>query len=259
MLMLQPTRQPRDHSASAREARSSPLGAAPPSTNEAVLQSSSPTLTLVIISIPSIKAEGITMASSLNRSLLRSAVVASRSYASSSTAAPLRFATAAPSTTLYSARLFSSSIARSLATLRPAPHTSPRAHTRHHPTGQDRHLRRHRRTEPDRRCARLPGLLQGPLGARQGRPALLLHRDPARHVDRARKLLPPALHIMYPSRRARSAHASAASTRCDDTPPARSAASPASSARPSAPPRPSPSSPSRARTAHAGPPATTLT
>jgi NADH dehydrogenase (ubiquinone) Fe-S protein 8 len=86
-----------------------------------VLQSSSPTLTLVIISIPIIKAEGITMASSLNRSLLRSAVVASRSYASSSTAAPLRFATAAPSTTLYSARLFSSSIARSLAT----PQTGP--------------------------------------------------------------------------------------------------------------------------------------
>ncbi|TKY90859.1 hypothetical protein EX895_000857 [Sporisorium graminicola] len=62
------------------------------------------------------------MASSLNRSLLRSAVLASRSYASSSTAAPLRFATAVPSTTtLYNARLFSSSIARSLAT----PQTGP--------------------------------------------------------------------------------------------------------------------------------------
>ncbi|SJX60684.1 probable NADH-ubiquinone oxidoreductase 23 kDa subunit precursor [Sporisorium reilianum f. sp. reilianum] len=55
------------------------------------------------------------MASSLNRSLLRSAVLASRSYASTSAAAaPLRFATAVPSTaTLYNARLFSSSIARS--------------------------------------------------------------------------------------------------------------------------------------------------
>ncbi|KAJ1030056.1 hypothetical protein NDA16_000969 [Ustilago loliicola] len=61
------------------------------------------------------------MASSLNRSLLRSAVLASRSYASSSTAAPLCFASAAPSTTLYNARLFSSSIARSLAT----PQTGP--------------------------------------------------------------------------------------------------------------------------------------
>ncbi|GAC99381.1 potential mitochondrial Complex I, NUIM_23kd subunit [Pseudozyma hubeiensis SY62] len=61
------------------------------------------------------------MASSLNRSLLRSAAIASRSYASTSTATPLRFAVAAPSTTLYSARLFSSSIARSLAT----PQTGP--------------------------------------------------------------------------------------------------------------------------------------
>ncbi|SNX81965.1 probable NADH-ubiquinone oxidoreductase 23 kDa subunit precursor [Melanopsichium pennsylvanicum] len=61
------------------------------------------------------------MTSSLNRSLLRSAVFANRSYASSSTAAPLRFATAAPSTTLYNARLFSTSIARQLAT----PQTGP--------------------------------------------------------------------------------------------------------------------------------------
>ncbi|SOV01430.1 probable NADH-ubiquinone oxidoreductase 23 kDa subunit precursor [Ustilago sp. UG-2017a] len=67
------------------------------------------------------------MASSLNRSLLRSAALASRSYASSSTAvAPLRFASAAPSTTLYSARFFSSSIARSLATPQTGPTQIPK-------------------------------------------------------------------------------------------------------------------------------------
>ncbi len=68
------------------------------------------------------------MASSLNRSLLRSAVLASRSYASSSTAAPIRFASAAPSTALYNARLFSTSIARQLATPQTGPTQIPSSH-----------------------------------------------------------------------------------------------------------------------------------
>ncbi|PWZ01377.1 putative NADH-ubiquinone oxidoreductase 23 kDa subunit precursor [Testicularia cyperi] len=65
------------------------------------------------------------MASSINRSLFRSAMMASRSYASSSTTAavsPLRFATVSPSyTSANGVRMFSSSIVRALAT----PQTGP--------------------------------------------------------------------------------------------------------------------------------------